>query len=360
MRNLLLTLLCALFLATTNTNAQQQAQQYAIKSGYAIYNLTGNTTGTKSVYWDNYGTTTLTEIKSKTVTKMFGMKSEEEAHTITLIKEDKYWSADLLDNSGSKGTLPYYSEAKEYAESMTEKEQEELANELLSSMGGERLGNESVEGYTCEVISLMGAKSWIYKGIVLKSEAKIMGIESNEVITEFKPNTKVSSSKFMPYDGVEYTDMSQASEQYGGNPFAQMAAAMEMQDEYEEEEEEEIVPVNYSYEKFKSVTSSFSYPSYTFRGNNSFEGQHMCVFSKGISSTITIVATSRKNAEDDEDEELETFTYKGKKCHFGSLDEDDGSALLVEYPQNDMYIIIATEPEMSKQALLDMHEQLDF
>lgn len=355
MKNITTSLFALLILATSAT-AQQKAQQYAIKSGVVSYELTGNTTGTKTVYWDNYGTKTRTELKSKTVTKIFGMKSEEETHSITVIVEDKYWVADLIAQTGTKGTLPYYEDTKEYAESMTEAEQKQLADDLLNAMGGERLGNENVMEHSCEVISIMGAKSWIYKGIILKSEAKIMGIESNEMATEFKPNTSVSASKFTPYDGVDYDDIA-AMAAAEGNPFAAMAAAMDMQEE--EEEEDEIVPLRYSYEKFKSVTSGLSYPSYSLKGSNTFDGQHMSVFMKGASASITIMATSRKNIEREDVDLFTSFTHKGKKCHYG--EEDDGStALIIEYPSDDMYIVIAADPSMPKQSLLNIHDQLSF
>lgn len=353
-------IVAVIFLATIVVSAQQKAQQFGVKSGTVTYELTGNTTGTKTVSWDNYGTKTHTEIKSKTVTKMFGMTSEDEAHTIMVIVEDKYWSADLIDESGTKGTLPYYNEAKDYAESMSEQEQKELADEILNSMGGERLGTESVMGYSCDVISIMGAKSWIYKGIILKSEANIMGITSNELATTFNPNASVSSSKFSPYNGVEYTDLSEMTQQSGGNPFAQMGMAMEMSMEEETDYEEEVVPVSYSYEKFKSVINGFSYADYSFKGTNSFDGQYAAVYAKGYVNMITIVATARENADKDDTDNFETFTHKGKTCHYGAMDDEEGTALIIDYPSDDMYIIIVASPDKDKQTLLSIHDELDF
>ena len=340
--------------------AQQKSQQFGVKSGKIVYELSGNTTGTKTVYWDNYGTKTYTEVKSKSVTRFMGMTTEEEEHSITVIVADKFWAADLIDETGTSGILPYYDESVEYVENLSEAEQEELADEILRSMGGERLGTEKVNGYTCEVMSILGAKSWIYKGIVLKSEAKIMGIETNEMVTEFKPNSSVSTSQFKPYSGVSYNDMTAQGEQVEGNPFAQMAMAMEMSMEEENEEEEEIVPVGYSYEKFKTVVNDFSYSGYSFKGTNSYDGQYAAVYTKGFVNSITIMATSDENSEEDETDDFETFTHKGKTCHFGNLEDGEGTALVVEYPQHDMLIIIAGLPYMPKTELLNINDDLNF
>lgn len=46
---------------------------------------------------------------------------------------------------------------------------------VFEMFGGERIGKGKVLGVECDIISVMGAKSWIYKGLVLKSEVQMMG-----------------------------------------------------------------------------------------------------------------------------------------------------------------------------------------
>ena len=46
-------------------SAQDQLKKYAIKSGHIEYELTGSTTGTKTVWWDNYGDKLFEETKSR-------------------------------------------------------------------------------------------------------------------------------------------------------------------------------------------------------------------------------------------------------------------------------------------------------
>nr|WP_319397528.1 hypothetical protein [uncultured Carboxylicivirga sp.] len=190
-------------------SAQINPEKYAVKSGHVEYTLTGNTTGTKSIWWDDYGDKTYEEIKAVTEVKMFGMKSRDEAHTITVMLGDKFWSVNVIEGTGQKGVLETQEMAKAIAEDMTEEEAKQLEQQIMDALGGEKLGNETFLGHSCEILSVMGAKTWIYKGVVLKSEAKLMGIKSNEVATLFDEDINVPSSRFTPPADVEYQDISQ-------------------------------------------------------------------------------------------------------------------------------------------------------
>ncbi|MCU4155606.1 hypothetical protein J1N10_06430 [Carboxylicivirga sp. A043] len=347
MRNLLI---IALILIGIGANGQQ-AKRYAIKSGYIKLELTGNTTGTKEIWWDNYGNKTSELEKSTSVTKLFGMKSEEKKHMLTILVNDRYWVRDYIEGTGTTGTVPGYQDAQEFANLMSEKEQEEFANSVLEGMGGQRLGQEKVGNYNCEVFTVMGAKSWIYKGIALKTEAKIMGIEANEKYIDFKPGTSVSASKFSAPKDVKYDNLNAMSQGMFG------AMEMNMGDD-DEEEDEAMVPVNYSFEKFKSVINSFSHPGYKCLGTNSMEGIHAANFMKGLGA-LMVVATSRQNAEPGEHDSFEAFTSSGHKCFYGETD-DDGTALVVEYPKYDMYITIVGVPDLSKNELLEIEKKMQF
>ena len=57
-----------------NLFAQAKAQRYAVKSGYIEYKLGGNTSGTKKVWWDDWGNKTRTEEKSTSETVILGKK----------------------------------------------------------------------------------------------------------------------------------------------------------------------------------------------------------------------------------------------------------------------------------------------
>ncbi len=202
-------ILLVVLMSNMSLTAQQKITRYAVKSGYIKYELSGSTTGTKEVWWDNYGAYHCEEVKSTTTVKMFGIKDVQKEHMLTIMKNDQVWTVDYTSNSGTKSKLPYYNESHKMVENMSEEELKDFSDELLQQLGGEKMSTESFMGYKCDVMKVMGCKSWIYKGICLKSTAKVMGITNNETAKVFKPGQKVLVSKFTPPTNIEYEDMEQ-------------------------------------------------------------------------------------------------------------------------------------------------------
>lgn len=187
--------------------AQQKIERYAVKSGHIKYDISGNTKGTREIWWDNYGDLSRTEVNTVTTTRFLGTTSESKTHTLNIMKGDRFWSVNYLNNTAQKGTSSLYDETVEISESMTEAEAEKLGEDVLSSLGGERLGTESFLGKNCEVISVLGIKSWIYKGVLLKSEGNLLGFKTNEVAVKFDENASISASKFIAPTDVTYTEI---------------------------------------------------------------------------------------------------------------------------------------------------------
>lgn len=349
-------LLIALLLGSiAGAYSQQKGGRYALKSGHVEYKLGGNATGTKTIWWDNYGEKTYTEEKSVTVTKFMGMTSREETHKITITVKDKFWSADLLEGSGQKGTLEYYDMGLEMAESMTEAEAKQLEEEIIASFGGERLGTESVLGNTCEVIEIMGVKSWICKGVTLKVEGKVLGIETKEIATDFDKNCSVPSSKFNPPSGIDYTDFDAQRQAYYGE-------MMDNSDDYEEEESDvDLVPLSYPYSKFLSGISPLVKKGYIKTMAKDADGQYMAVFMKGMMAGLTVVATSHKNLQNEGNDDfshLEKFTHNGNTCYYG---REDGEILLaVDFRAKDMLVLFAPSTNQSKEQLLKLADCCTF
>lgn len=187
--------------------SQDDANRYLVKSGYIEYELTGSTKGLKKIWWDNYGDKERIEIKSSSEVKLFGMVQNEEEHSIHITKGDKFWHVNLLEGTGIKGTEEYY-EPVYFTEDMTEEEKKQFEEDILNALGGERLAPEKYLGYTCEVIQVMGARSWIYKGVVLKSTANLLGVEVNETAVKFDENIKIPDSTFEPPADIEFSEQS--------------------------------------------------------------------------------------------------------------------------------------------------------
>lgn len=353
-----LILISALLIITLSINAQSKNHRYAIKSGYIKYELTGNTTGTIEIWWDDYGYKTRTLTQSTTVTKMFGMKNEDKKHTLVIINKDMQYVIDYISNRNTKIKIPFYPELV-INKDMTEAEQKELADKILDSLGGERLGTEKVLSYNCEVVTALGFKSWVYKGIALKTAGKMLGIEANQTAVKFSPNKSISSSQFQPPSGVKFEDLSEAE----GNPFAAAIQESENIDlDDDSEVVEDVISTKYPYDKFRSKINAFKYNGYSKAMLTSLKGVHTGMFMKGFSNSIVIVATSKKNAKNNDINNYNTFTHNGKKCYFGTENGEKGksSALVMDIPSYDTYIIIATSPTVTKTEMLKIADKLGF
>lgn len=351
MKNLLIIVCTALCL----TSQAQEIKTYAVKSGYVKYQLSGSAVGTRELWWDDYGQKTYTLEESTTTTKIFGIKNTDETHTATLIVKDQFWEADYLNKSGMNGTLPLYNESQAHYGNLSEKEQEEFADDLLRQMGGQKLGTETFNGYTCDLIKLMGIKSWVYKGVTLKTEGKIMGIKINEEMLDFKPNTTVSSSKFTPPSGVEY-------ETIEAQPGAQglMAVFNEIDNLAEETPEDDIIPVTYSFEQFTKVVKACNIDNYRNVNINSMDGVHSATYMQGL-NTIMVIAQSDDNIEDDQQiSTFESFRYDGHTCRYGQIKEENSSMLIVEYPSDDMVVIFVSMPAKDKDELMKIEHKMQF
>ncbi|WP_066633044.1 hypothetical protein [Labilibacter marinus] len=206
MNKLSIILTTAIFLFLGITHTKSQIKRYEVKSGKVIYTsstngkIMGTTTngnGTEALYFKDWGITELKESKSteSTVTKMFGQKSEEKTSQHTLVKLDK----------GKSYTVDFDVEAiyvnKDLALEMMESSDananaSEIGEQMLISMGGQKIGTEKFLGYDCEVWSIAGGKQWIYHGVMLKAELTLMGITTSTVAQSAEFNISVSEDHF--------------------------------------------------------------------------------------------------------------------------------------------------------------------
>ncbi|MDF1550799.1 MAG: hypothetical protein P1P88_23455 [Bacteroidales bacterium] len=351
-----LSLIIILVFACNFLFSQTKSQRkYAVKSGHVEYELSGNTTGTKSFWWDNYGQKSRTEIKSTTTTKVFGMTSTDEVHNITVINGTDIYTWDLIKKTGQKSINDENIQmGNDIAKDMTEAEQKKLADDILNSLGGERLGTESFMGRTCEIIEVLGCKSWIYKGLSLKSEAKVLMIKSFENATKIEENINLPASTFEPDKSIEYQDINELQNQAYAN------VGMDDVGVDNDENEEKNVQVKYPFGSFERVINNFKYKNYRKTMLTSQDGQHQAMFNKLINS-ISIVAASVQN--DDAEMAGETFAefkHQGKTCRYGTVEGGIGSALIVDYPSYDMHIAIVAMPRISKEELLKISDMLNF
>jgi hypothetical protein len=290
---------------------------------------------------------------------VFGVTDRTETDKITIIKNDHFWTIDNLENKNYEGVVPYSELSKEMIGDMTEAEQKKMADEVLKSFGGQRLGTEKVLGYSCEKLSLMGSLIWIYNGISLKSETKVMGIIANEKAIDFEENITIPSSRFTPPAGVSFTNV----EQQQSNMFSNMDMGMDIYEEEGDSDDYPTIPVTYPFEDFKEEMNSFNPEGYVRTMVVNQDGQHIALFMNSLTNVVSVMATAEENMADGiEDDSFETFNHKGKTMYYGDLSDEDseGKALIIPYKEHDMYIILMTSPGKDKNTLLRWADEFNF
>lgn len=353
--NAIKSLISSLFIFLLVTGySQSNSHRFAIKSGYIKYELTGSTVGTKEFWWDEYGDKTCELEQSTSTTKVMGMTDVQQKHELSIINRETAYSVDYLKNKAYK-TATNYESGKAIANSMTEEQQKKMADDLIKGFGGERLGNEKVLNYSCEVISLMGSKTWIYMGLGLKTEISVMGINNSEIAIVFQPNASVPPSKFEQPSGYTFEDYSNVEM----NPWAALSGA------YEEASEDDVPQsaTKYPYDDFTNKVNRLNYNGYKKFMVNSMEGMHTAIFMQGMSNSLTIVATSKKGADNKEINDAEAIVRNGKTYYYGEEEDEDGensSYIVLDVPKYDTFIVIAAAPTLSQTELFKIADQLNF
>jgi hypothetical protein len=174
----------------TVSSIQAETKRYEVKSGIIEYTVNGSgnmmgiqtkTEGKSKILFKEWGNVELREDRVKSVI----MGREEQTHQTSKIENGKVYVVDYAHKiivEYDPNTL-MQSEHKDLVKS---------SKEMILSMGGKKVGDETIQGYTCEVWKTPQIKIWLHKGIMLKSEANIMGITHLTQATNITLNTSVS------------------------------------------------------------------------------------------------------------------------------------------------------------------------
>jgi len=360
-------LLFSIFISTIINVQAQEATNFAIKSGYVKYELTGNTTGFREIWWSEYGNKSYTIEKYKSTTKMLGISSTEIVNKHTISNDTDYWEVDYTTMTGIKETNTYYDSNIGPDKELSEAEQQKQAQEIMDALGGEKLADEKIMGYTCEVYTVMGSKVWFYKGISLKSTISLLGINAEENAIVFKPNISIPDSKFTPPSDVQYTEiiaeeMQQTEEVYEEEvPTATITSTTPEKTETIETSEKVSINDKYSYTKFEDALNNFSFEKYkkvTVRTNDNY---YIGIYNSGLLKNITIYAKSPENASEYKNKVgFLSFKHGDKQCYYGKTSEAASTTLVVEFPSYNITFIIISTPFMSKSKMLEVLDALKF
>lgn len=131
--------------------------------------MSGSQSGKETVYFDKWGWREAKYTNSEL--SIAGITRKE--NKLSIMDGDWIYSIDLGSRTGTKiknTLLPQFIEAaKKKGLSMTE-----LGEEMLSNMGGQKVGTEQVAGKTCDVWETkgLGSKSCVWRGVTLKTQRK--------------------------------------------------------------------------------------------------------------------------------------------------------------------------------------------
>lgn len=172
MRNRLSRLLaCAVFVCAAiamPARADDGPARYHVEAATVVYELSGMQTGSKTVYWDNYGRRELAV--SKTSISAGGMTIEREEIVLTL--PDFIYTIDPVARTATRVPNPIREMAQGQPDVVG------LGIDMLKNMGGAQTGTETVAGVTCDVwtVASLGTTTCIWQGVPLKNETNMAGM----------------------------------------------------------------------------------------------------------------------------------------------------------------------------------------
>lgn len=177
---------------TVLTSLSAEIKRYEIKSGIIEYTITQsgnmmgmsiNGKGTAKTAFKEWGNIELHSEESVTTT----MGQKEHDKIMTKVDNGKVFVVDFNQKV-------IYEYTPDLLANSEHKDLIKTGKEVLTSMGAKKIGEEKFMGYACEVWQMMHVKLWLYKGIMLKSEADMMGIKHTTVATKIDLDASVSEN----------------------------------------------------------------------------------------------------------------------------------------------------------------------
>lgn len=174
------------------TTLSAETKRYEVKSGIIEYTITHsgnmmgmaiNGKGTAKTVFKEWGNVELHSEESQSTT--MGMKEREQE--MTKIDNGEVFIVDFNENV-------IYKYTPELLANSENKDIIKTGKEMLTGMGGKKIGEEKFMGYHCEIWQMMHVKLWLHKGLMLKSEADMMGMKHSTVATKIDLDASVSDN----------------------------------------------------------------------------------------------------------------------------------------------------------------------
>ncbi len=166
-------------------------KRYGIKSGVIEYIISGSQEGTKTLYFDSWGMRQAEYTRSVLSVGEF----TKPLNLVNIIDGEFQYMINMDQNSGTKTRNPIL---KSIEQLKGQKGFNEFGEQMLLSMGANKIGSEEFLGKDCDVFEMKstGTKLWVWEWITLKSETQSGGIKINLTATRINEGGSVSSEKF--------------------------------------------------------------------------------------------------------------------------------------------------------------------
>ncbi|MBE0538973.1 MAG: hypothetical protein IH620_04620 [Ignavibacterium sp.] len=166
-------------------------KRYGIKSGVIEYVITGSQEGTKTLYFDNWGMRQAEYTRS--VLSVSGFTKS--LNLVSIIDGEYQYMINIDQNSGTKTRNPILKSIEQLKD---QKGFNEFGEQMLLSMGANKIGSDNFLGKNCDVYEMKntGTKLWVWEWLTLKSETKSGGLNINVTATRINEGGSVPNEKF--------------------------------------------------------------------------------------------------------------------------------------------------------------------
>ena len=170
---------------------------FGIKSGIIEYEITGSQTGTKKLYFDDWGRKQA-EFTNSTIKVD---KYTKHSNLLKITDGDSQYIINLENETGTKRENPLI---EKIIELKNQTNYGEFGEQLLLIRGGFESGRDIVADKKCKVyeIKKQNTKSWIWNWLMLKSETKRGSINITVVAKNIEENVFIADTVFIPPKNV--------------------------------------------------------------------------------------------------------------------------------------------------------------
>jgi hypothetical protein len=194
---IILTFICLISNTAISQDNYSLQKRFQIKSGHVEYKLKGSSNGTKSIWFDDFGQ------------KYYEETNTNDTHSLSIFDGSYYYTIDLGTKEGTKMYKDAVPDFSALASAMDEDEIKELGEDIKNAFGATvEEKKETFLGRSCDVTQAMGAKVHSYKGVILRSYAKIFSMEELEEAVTFEENIRIPASRFTPPSGIIFSELS--------------------------------------------------------------------------------------------------------------------------------------------------------